>query len=125
MSLDFFDELSREMWNLQRRSLEPLTSTSELEEKVIIEVDLPLVSKKNIKLRLINEGLEIEASLSRCVKFERWGTIQRSCEFRSFYKIVPLPHQVVPENAKATFKRGILRVELKKMKRDKYEIHIE
>ena len=125
MALDVFDELAREMWDLNRRSLRPLTSVSETEDKVIVEVDLPLVKKKDIRLRLIEEGLEIEASLSRSVKFERWGTVQRSCEFRSFYTIMPLPSPVVTEGVKASLNKGILRVELRKRKEVDYRIPIE
>lgn len=113
------------MWDLRRGSLEPLASVSETEDKVTVEVDLPLVKKEDIRLKLVEEGLEIEASLARCVRFERWGTVQRSCEFRSFYKIVRLPCPVVVEGAKATFKRGILRVELRKRKEMEYRITIE
>lgn len=125
MSLDIFDELSRGMWSLARGSLEPLTNISETEDKVIVEMDLPLVRKKDIRLRLVEDGLEVEASLIRCVSFERWGTVQRSCEFRSFYKVVPLSSPVVVEGTKATFKRGILRVELKKRKELESEISVD
>lgn len=103
----------------------PLTTVTETEDKVIVEVDLPLVKKRNIRLRLVEEGLEVEASLTRCVRFEHWGTVQRNCEFKSFYTIVPLPASVVVEGTKAIFKRGILRVELKKKKEAEYRIPIE
>jgi HSP20 family protein len=125
LALDLFDELAREMWNLKRGSLAPLTSVSETKDKVLVEIDLPLVEKNDIRLKLVEEGLEVEASLMRCVRFERWGTVQRSCEFRSFYTIVPLPSLVVVEGARATFKRGILKVELKKQKEVERSITIE
>ena len=112
------------MWDLQRESLAPLASVSETEDQVIVEVDLPLVQKKDIHLRLVEEGLEVEASLTKCVRFERWGTVQRSCEFRSFYRIMSLPCPVVEEGATAAFKKGILRVELKKRRAIEYRIPI-
>ncbi len=113
------------MWDLVRESLEPLTNISETDGAVVIEIDLPFVRKNDIRLRLLEDGLEIEASLTRCVKFERWGTVQRSCEFKSFYKIVPLSNPVVAEGIKASFKKGILRVELKKRKEIEHRIPIE
>ncbi len=125
LALDVFDKFNRDMWNLKRGSLEPLTSVSETEDKIIIEIDLPLVSKKDISLRLVEEGLEVEASLSRYVRLERWGTIQRSCEFKYLYKIVPLPSPAVSEDAKVTFKKGILRVELRKRKELEHRIPLE
>ena len=124
MALGLFDELAREMWDLQRGSLAPLVSVSETEDRVIVEVDLPLVKKKDIHLRLVEGGLEVEASLTKCVRFERWGTVQRSCEFRSFYRIVSLPSPVVAEGVTAVFNRGILRVELKKRRDVEYRITI-
>jgi HSP20 family protein len=123
--LDVFDELSWGMWNLHRGSLEPLTTISETEDTVIVEIDLPLVRKRDVMVRLVEKGLEVEASLTRCVRFARWGTVQRSCEFRSFFKILPLPSPVVVDNAKATFRKGILRVELNKKKEAEYHIPIE
>ena len=124
MAIDFFDELSREMWDITRGSLEPLTYISETEDTIIVEVDLPMVKKGDIHLRLIDEGLEIEASLYKCVKFERWGTIQKDCEFRSFYKRILLPNPVSTEGSKAIFKRGILKVTLKKIKGE-HKIYVE
>ena len=125
MGLDIIDELTRDMWNLSRRSLEPLTTISETDEKVIVEFDLPLVKKENIHIRLVEDGLELEASLTHCVNYERWGTVQRRCEFRSFFKKVPLPSPIVAEGAKATFRKGLLRIELKKWKEAEHEIQIE
>ena len=125
MALDFFDEFNRAMWNYGRESLVPLTRILETEEKIIVEVDLPLVRKKDIHLRFIEGGLEIKASLTQCIRFERWGTVQRSCKFKSFYKLIPLPNQVVREGAKATLRKGILQVELKKrIKEREYKIRI-
>lgn len=124
MALGLFDELAREMWDLRRGSLAPLVSVLETEDLVIVEVDLPLVKKKDIHLRLVEGGLEVEASLTKCVRFERWGTVQRSCEFRSFYRIVSLPSPVVAEGVTAVFNRGILRVELKKRRDVEYRIPI-
>ena len=115
MGIDFFNEFRRDMWNLSRRSLEPLTSVWETEDYVIVEVDLPLVKKDNIQLRLIKDGLEVEATLARIVRYKKWGTVQRDCEFMFLYKIIPLPSPVVSEGIVATFKRGILRVEIRKL----------
>jgi HSP20 family protein len=125
LALDVFDEFNRVMWNLKRGSLEPLTSVSETEDKIIVEIDLPLVSKQDVHLRLVEEGLEVEACLSRCVRLERWGTVQRSCEFKYLYKIVSLPGSVVSEGAKASFRKGILRVELRKRKEFEHRIPLE
>jgi HSP20 family protein len=125
VALDLFDELARELWDVGCRRLEPLANVTELEDRVVVEVDLPLVQKRDITITLIDAGLKIDAQFTRCVQFARWGTVQRSCEFTSFYKLVPLPCPVVAEDATTTFKRGILRVELKKRRNTAYRLSID
>ncbi len=125
LDIDFFNKFNHDMWNLKRESFEPLTSVFETDDKIIVEIDLPLVKKEDINLRLVEGRLELEASLSRFVKFQRWGTVQRNCEFKYFYKIMQLPSSVVSEGTKATFKKGILRVELTKRKKLEHRIILE
>lgn len=125
MAFDFIDELSSAMWNFHQRSLTPLTTVIETESTVVVEVDLPLVQKKDLRIRLIKQSLEVEASLRECVRYERWGTVQRNCEFMTFYTSIPLPSPVIKEGTTATFRRGLLRVELPKIRAMKHQISIE
>jgi HSP20 family protein len=125
MAFDLFDEMASAMWNFHQRSLTPLTTVIETESTVIVEVDLPLVSKKDIQIRLIEQRLQIEASLRECLRYERWGTIQRDCEFTTFYASIPLPTLVSKERATATFRRGLLRIELSKQRATTHRIPIE
>ena len=115
----------RELWDVKRQSLVPLTTVVQREDTIIVEVDLPLVRKQDIRLQLLDEGLEVEASLHRFLRFEGWGTVQQSCEFSSFYHIIPLPESITKQGATATFQKGILRVELKKKQAKQYVIPIE
>ena len=52
--------------------------------------------------------------MSRHVKFEKWGTVQREITFNSFKRSIDLPAEVIPEEAKASFKSGILTLWLPK-----------
>lgn len=109
---DFFE--SHPMWDISKESLEPLAEISETNDKIIVSMDLPFVKKENIDLNVSEDSLELEAQLERCVQFEHWGTIQRECEFKRFHKIVALPKKVIPEEAKAKFKNGVLSIEIPK-----------
>ena len=134
--LDYIEDLEREidlafdrlfaehsMWDIKNRRLEPLAYLTETENKINVSVDLPFVRKEDIKLNVTEDALVIDAAMRRCVKFERWGTVQRECEFASFHKIVKLPTKVVPKEAKATFKYGVLSVDLpKRISRHKIDI---
>lgn len=113
----------RPMWDT-RGQLEPLAYVTETEDKVTVSVDLPGVRKEDIRLNVTKEALEIDATMARCMKFEHWGTVQRQCEFTSFHKVMKLPSEVVPEEAKARFKHGVLVVDLPKKAR-RFTIKIE
>ena len=118
------EETFREMWNALEGSLEPLAYVEEDDRVVRVTVDLPLVRKRDIKLRVLGNALDVEAELNRCITFERWGTTQRQCEFRLFHKNISLPASVTTTGAKATFKKGILTVELPKTQ-EEHELKIE
>ncbi len=111
---DILSDSFEKMWDLVDGSLEPLGEVREFEKIVRVTVDLPLVRKKDIKVRLVGDTLAIDAELNRCVTFNRWGTVQKKCEFRSFHKSFNLPTRVTTTGAKATFRKGVLVVELPK-----------
>ena len=119
-----FEETFRAMWDALEGSLEPLAQVEEDEKVIRVMVDLPLVRKHDIKIRVLDDTLDIEAKLDRCVTFDRWGTVQRRCEFRVFHKNLHLPAPITTTGAKATFKKGILVVELPKTT-EEHEIKVE
>jgi HSP20 family protein len=113
------------MWNLKRRSLTPLSTLMETKDTIVVELDLPRVRKQDIQVTLNENQLEIRASLHTHICFERWGTVQRSCEFRSFRKVISLPHPVSADRTRATFKKGILQIEFQKRMDIDHRIPIE
>ena len=118
------EESFRAMWDALEGSLEPLAQIEEEEKVIKVTVDLPLVRKQDIKIRVLDDSLDVEAKLNRCITFDRWGTIQRRCEFRFFHKNIHLPASVTTTGAKATFKKGVLVVELPKTI-EEHEIKVE
>ena len=119
-----YEEAFRTMWDALEGSLEPLAQVEESEKMIRATVDLPLVRKQDIKIKVTDDILDIEAKLNRCVTFHRWGTVQRRCEFRLFHKNIHLPAPVTTVGAKATFKKGLLVVDLPKTVTE-HEIKVE
>lgn len=109
-----FEDAFRPMWDIKSKRLEPLAHLRETEDKVIVTIDLPLVKKKDIQLNLANDLLEVDATMQRSIKFEKWGTVQRQCEFERFYKAMKLPGQLNTDEIKATLTNGILTIEISK-----------
>ncbi|RLE52058.1 MAG: hypothetical protein DRJ26_05125 [Candidatus Methanomethylicota archaeon] len=121
---EFYEEFEKPMWDYESRCLEPLVSVREVEDKVIVTIDLPYVDKNNIKIYATEDTLTVEATLKEACRFERLGVVRKEASFEYFKKVIRLPAPVIPEKAKARFKRGILEVVLPK-KITGFEIKIE
>jgi HSP20 family protein len=102
------------MWDIQTRALKPLCEIKETRESVLVLVDLPNVQKDAIELRAEEKSIDVSAELLRPVRYERWGSAQRECEFKKLSATIPLPVEVDPDGAVAAFREGILSVELPK-----------
>ncbi|RLF08695.1 MAG: Hsp20/alpha crystallin family protein [Thermoprotei archaeon] len=126
---EFFERLEEELfrpsWDAEECCLEPLVDVEERDDYVVVTVDLPFVERKeDIKLDVTEDSVNVEAVMSRGFRLDRWGTVQRGVEFRSFKKTIRLPAKVDPKGARATFKRGMLRIVLPK-KVERYTIKVE
>lgn len=77
---------------------EPLVDVIEEEEVLRIIAEVPGVSKEEISLSTTENRLLIEAKSNK----------------RNYFKELELPVEVIPEDAKARFKNGVLEVTLKR-----------
>lgn len=89
---------------------EPLADVIDEEDKVRIIVEMPGVEKDKIKLKASGKELIIQASNGR-----------------KYFKRLTLPDEVDVKSAKASYKNGILEIELKKLKgaSGEYEIKVD
>lgn len=130
--LDEFEEMERDvdeffervtsslepMWDIQAHTIKPLYDIRETRQSIIVHLDLPYVEKKAIQLRVDEDSIDLAAELRQPIRYDRWGTTQRGCEFNKLGATIPLPREVDPDGAKAKFTDGILTVEIpKRMKK--------
>ncbi|MEM3737020.1 MAG: Hsp20/alpha crystallin family protein [Candidatus Bathyarchaeia archaeon] len=113
---EYFEALTPEtsLYDFERRGLTPLTEVRELEDEIVVKVDLPRVSREDIKIQANENELKIEAPLTQRYKPDLWSPFCSRVEFDGFRKVIPLPAPVDPNRARAKFKDGILQVRLPK-----------
>ena len=88
---------------------EPLVDVMDDKDKYRIFAELPGVEKDNIKLDVAEDSIEISTK-----------------DDKKFYKMIPLESTVDQDSTKASYKNGVLTVELEKMdKRKGKEIKID
>ncbi len=112
----FFDRIlsTEPMWDIQTQTLKPLHDIRERKELIVVMIDLPYVEKEAIDLKVDEGSIDLSAGLRHPVKYDRWGTTQRECEFRKLGGTIRLPTEVVPDSAVAKFRNGVLTIELTK-----------
>lgn len=98
----------------------------ETDENIIATIELPGMKKEDIYLTLRENMLEIKAETKEEEKKEEEGYKSYKSRYTGFYRILPLPAAIDADNAKATYKNGILEVKMPKIeKKKKKEISIE
>ena len=93
------------------KELVPLSHLKERHASWTLEVDLPLVDKKNIEVTLSDDHISVKAKLTKTYCISRGSIVT---EFDYFKKTVKLPSYIDTKQISATFKNGILRITMPK-----------
>lgn len=99
--------------------LVPAIDVYDSKDAVVIETALPGVEQKNIKLSIENDVLVISGSSERKTEIEEKEYYRKEIRSGSFMRQVALPAGVNPDAAKASFKDGILKIEVPKIAQPK------
>lgn len=83
---------------------------SENDKEVRVEIKLPDVKKENIEITYIKGFVKIEAKEEQKDK-NFWG-------YKSYSRTISIPEYAEYENAKASFKKGVLKIVLPKNKKE-------
>jgi HSP20 family protein len=104
----------------------PSIEVYENKNNIIVEAELPGVTKDNVSLNLTDDALSIEGE--RKDEREKKGEhyLLREATYGSFHRVIPLSQAVDGAKVKAEYKDGILKVTLPKAEETKSrEIKIE
>lgn len=120
-SFDLLEEMFGDPFFSERESKVMKTDIKEKDDKYLIDIDLPGYEKENIKIDVEDGYLTVHADINteneeKEGKFVRKERYMGSCS-RSFY----VGTEVKTENIKASFKNGILKLEIPKID-DKKEL---
>lgn len=103
------------------KAFRPAVEIKEKKDMYKIKVELPNVDKNDIDVELAKDAISIKAES----KFEECNEEEnlKTSEFRygKFTRIIPLEHEINPENAKSEFKNGVLHIELPKIEKQENE----
>ena len=100
----------------------------DLGKEILVKVDLPGVTKKDIKLDISESSIEISARHKDESKKNNKNFLKKERTELSYYRVLPLPVKVLSGKAKAKLSDGILNVTIPKVnptKQKKNSITVE
>jgi len=100
----------------------------DLGKEILVKVDLPGVTKKDIKLDISENSIEISARHKDESKKNNKNFLKKERTELSYYRVLPLPVKVLSGKAKAKLSDGILNVTIPKVnptKQKKNSITVE
>lgn len=85
------------------------------DQRIVVRLEAPGMHKADFDLEVVDDALVVrgEKRLKRESTEGRWRVMQ--CAYGSFQRMVPLPAPVRGEQARATYRDGVLKVELPKL----------
>jgi len=107
--------------DIERQILSPLSCLREYGTHWLLEFDLPLVNKKDIKITFDEDSISVEAKLKETYSEEKLG---KKTKFEYFKKTIILPGKIDNNNISAKFENGRLKIIIPK-KISSHKIKIE
>ena len=88
----------------------PTVDVFEKDGRLIVRADLPGLTKKDVNVEVTDHQLTIQGERKTEFEETREGVYRQERAYGSFYRALPLPEQIKPEDVKATFANGVLEV---------------
>jgi len=109
---DESEEMAEQLWA-------PRADMSETENEYVINLDLPGVSKKDLRVNMEDNMLTINGERKKDETKKGEGYYRRERAYGNFYRAFTLPKPVKEKDINATFKDGVLTVIIPKSEKSK------
>ena len=98
--------------DIEQQILSPLSCLREYGTNWLLEFDLPLVNKKDIKINFDENSVSVEAKLKETYSEEKLGV---KTKFEFFKKTITLPGKIDVKKTSAKFNKGRLTIVIPKV----------
>ncbi|MCP2604951.1 Hsp20/alpha crystallin family protein [Candidatus Aminicenantes bacterium AH-873-B07] len=122
---DIFTKTTREFF--LEEGWTPPVDICEKDEEIIVKIELPGVEKRDIKISITGNKLEIKGR-KREPRISNIRFLRLEREYGKFHRILILPQEVNPDKTQAYLEDGILIIKLNKLipeKEKEVEVEIE
>jgi HSP20 family protein len=90
----------------------PAVEVSEREGNYVVTAELPGLRPEDVKVEVANDALVIEGERKYEHEESKGGVRRSERRYGRFYRAIPLPEGVNPDQVKANFQNGVLEVKM-------------
>ncbi|MGC8717332.1 MAG: Hsp20/alpha crystallin family protein [bacterium] len=88
----------------------PACDLYETEKDIVVKANLPGVSKDNVEVIVTEDSITIKGQTKEETEVKEKNYYRKELNYGAFQRVIPLPVTVKSDEAKATFKDGILEI---------------
>ena len=103
---------------LPQGSWSPQVEMFERDNQLVLRADLPGLTKDDVNVELANDGITIEGERKNEREEKREGYYRSERSYGKFYRRIPMPEGVKAEDARASFRDGVLEITMPATKRE-------
>jgi len=97
------------------RTALPVVDLVDQDDKLLLKADMPGVSKDDVRVEIKENRIEISGEVLKEEEEKEEGYIRRERRYTRYYRSIPLPAKVDSEKVDASFKDGVLNIEMPKI----------
>lgn len=80
------------------------------DKEVVIQAELPGIDPKNVNVEITEEAVHLTGELKKEEEIKEDNYYRSERQYGHFERVVPLPNRIKDQEAKATFKNGLLTI---------------
>ncbi|WP_457642430.1 Hsp20/alpha crystallin family protein [Persephonella sp.] len=109
---------------IEIKTWNPRVDIYEKDDKLIVEAEIPGAKKEDIEVKIKDNNVVIRGEVKKEEEKKEENYYRSERFYGKFERVIPLPVEIKPDEAKATVEDGILKLEIPKAATEK-EVKVE
>ena len=97
----------------------PEVDVFEKDGNIVVKANVPGLRKEDIEITATEDSISIKGEFKKEEKVEEEGFYRQERQFGRFFRTIPMPTAINPDQVKAAFKEGVIEINAPKAEAEK------